>query len=183
MRIHTGKKPAPLQVLLECSHPTNLVCNENLILTILMVTCTQFLHCHENTYWWIAYPTTGAGRSYALTKHGCNDKNNFHCPDGGMHSVSLVTCGYILVRNLHNYGSSQGLSLHQTQLFVIYFQRTYGDMCSVATLPWEHILVWNLHDCRCFQNIYLSYKQNCSYWKTYSCSSESDIHCHENPHW
>ena len=70
------------------SHPTNLVCNENIILTILMATCAQFLHCHENTDWLEAHQTTGAGRSYSLTKHGCNDKNNVHCSDGGMHSVS-----------------------------------------------------------------------------------------------
>ncbi len=52
MRPHIGEKPAQLQVLLECSHSTNIGRNENLILAFLGVTCTQILHYHENTYWW-----------------------------------------------------------------------------------------------------------------------------------
>ncbi len=120
MRINTGEKPAQLQVRSECSHPTNIGFNDNLILTILMVICAQTLQCHENTYSWEARQTTGAGRSYSLTKHGRNDKNNFHCSDGGMHSVSSVPCGYILMRNVYNYGYSQGLSLQQTQLIVTF---------------------------------------------------------------
>ncbi len=91
--------------------------------------------------------------------------------------------GYLLVRNLHNYGCSQCLSLLQTQLFVIYFHWTDGDMCTVSPLPWEYTPVCNLHDCRSFQNKHLLYKQNCLYWKTYSCRSDCDIHCHENPYW
>ena len=53
-----------------------------------------------------------------------------------MHTASSAPCGYISVRNLHNYGCSQCLSLQQTQLSVIYFHWTYGDMCSVSS--WEH---------------------------------------------
>ncbi len=64
MRSHTGEKPAQLHVLLECSHPTNLVCNANPILSILMATCVQFLHCHENTYQCETCMTAGALQVY-----------------------------------------------------------------------------------------------------------------------
>ncbi len=69
--------------------------------------------------------------------------------------------------------------LHQTHLVIIYFHWTCGGMCSVSSLPGELIPVWNLHDCKCFESIYLSLKQNCLYWETHSCCSGGDIHCHE----
>ena len=59
-----------------------------------------------------------------------------------MHYDSSVPCGYIQVRNLHNYGYSHGLSLQQTQLFVINFHWTYGDMSSVSPLPWDWLIDW-----------------------------------------
>ncbi len=44
----------------------------------------------------------------------------------------------------------------------------------VMRTPWEHIQVWNLHDCTFFQNIYLSYKQNCLNWNFYTHCSDGD---------
>ena len=55
-------------------------------------------------------------------------------------------------------------------------------MHHISSVPWKHIPVWKVDDCRCFQNICLSDKQNCLHWKTYSCCSDHDIHYHENPH-
>ena len=41
MRTHACEKPEQLQVLSECTYPTNMiVCNEKLMPTILMVTCS-----------------------------------------------------------------------------------------------------------------------------------------------
>ncbi len=80
MRTYTGQP----QVHLKLCHPTNIGHNENLIVTILMATYAQFLHCHDNTYWWEACQMNGAGRNYSLTKHDCNDNNNF--------TIMIVIC-------------------------------------------------------------------------------------------
>ena len=51
IRTHACEKPVQMQVLSECTYPTNIiVCNEKLIPTIQMVTSAQVLYCHANTY-------------------------------------------------------------------------------------------------------------------------------------
>ncbi len=95
MRAHTGEKPEQLQVFLECSHPKNIGHKENLILMILIVICAYILHCHENTYWWEACQTTGVGRGYSLTKHGCDDKINS--------TVLLVVCNLFYQYHVDTY--------------------------------------------------------------------------------
>ncbi len=48
MRTHTGEKPEHLQVQSGFKNPTNSIfCNNILIHTVSMATCTQFLHCHK----------------------------------------------------------------------------------------------------------------------------------------
>ncbi len=130
IRAYTGEKPAQLQVLWECSHPTNIGYNENLIVTIMMVTYAQFLHCHENTYRWETCQMTGAGRSYSLNRHDCNNKNNF--------TVLLVVCTLFLQCHVDKYwwehAQIQLLPgfISIKKMVIIYFCWTCDDMSSVS---------------------------------------------------